>query len=380
MSLKYSLSIPIIPGFLKLQKTGDLPLPKFGRKVWAPSTQLVDVALRRVLLDQFGEGDELGAWSRRYAEYLQFSFGDSLPHDISTKDTITFSALVVEDLVRFSGLELPVPLPNLLRNRLEHFVAYLFRHYDEEIGGFGRRGKVRSRGGAAIEVDLRHTLWALISLWELCRNDERAEYFFRQSSSYLQSAMERLDPVKDRAYTFAVAHRFISTDGLSSIFAVGEARRRSLLKQIEAALVAKYSAILNTWDSDRDPSDKLGIDNTLYTLRSVRLKRCIDSDLRQVLKQAVRGLLEKSAAETDDTGRLAIPFFPLGQPDLGATVRLCQLVSDEEEYTAIAGKRLDGLRQYINAPPTEVHSSAFSFSWHLSGALAMAGPREAAQP
>lgn len=372
MSLKVLLTIPVIPGFLKLQYSEDLnieSMPRHSRLQLSPA--LVEHSLKCVLIDQFDSGTEMGAWSRRYNQYIHFLFGETLPGDISTKDTITFSALVTEDLLRFSTIPFQNPIPSLIQNRLDNYVAYLLRHHDKETGGFGRLGHLRSRDGAIIEVDLRHTLWALISLWTICREDPMAEGIFRESSRYLNHAINALNPAKDRAYTYAALHRFLTTDGLSGAVTLSSSRRQQLLKTTEAALVARYSQRLNTWDADRDPVDRTAIDNALYTLTAVRWQCCRDIDLRKILERTVQQLLSKSTIPLQNGKQLALPFHPLGKPDLGSTVRFSRLLTENERYREIAGKSMTRLLAFVNDPGNYLQEPEFSYSWHLSAALAM---------
>jgi len=126
MTRKVQFSAAAVPQFANLKYFHELALPNIGRdRPCKPSGELLAFSLRAVLADQFDDGVEMGAWSRKYSQYIHFLYGDTLPGDVSTKDTITFSAIIAEHLVRFSTLPLPEHLHVVIQNRLQHLEAYL---------------------------------------------------------------------------------------------------------------------------------------------------------------------------------------------------------------------------------------------------------------
>ena len=371
VTLKATVTLPIIPGIVKIEyvREIDLPRPRRSRQ-FRIGLPLAQFALDCVLADQFAGGHEQGGWSKSYDGYIHFLFGDTLPPDVSTKDTITFSASIAEDLVRFLRLPLATPLAAGVLHRLDHLGAYIVRHQDAVTGGFGRLGHERSRGGPLVQVDLRHTLWALIAVDAIASEDPAAEVLILRAAEYIRRAVDDLHPVKERAYTFAALHRFLTTESLAAAVWPSIVRREQLLRDVESALIAKYSGDHNTWDADRDPAVRTAIDNALYTLRSVRFGKTNDAVLRDRLRVCVEKLANRSTIASGD--QAALPFHPAGGPDLGATVRFVQLLCEEGEYCDCVGGRISKYVAYIN-DARNLRAAEFCFPWHLSGALAVAG-------
>ena len=344
--------VKILQGWLSGQK---------GRRPCAPSTDLLTYSLQSVLDDQFVDHPILkGAWSNRTLDgYVK-------------KDTITFSALIVNNLLRYVEQLKDEQIGALVANRLSHFAAYLFRHFDTDVGGFGRFGHVRTDGTRDLEVSFRHTLWGLMALWGICPEDPRMEEILGACRQYLRSNVNTINIQNERAFTFAALHRFLSTPGLSNSLADTDNRRLNLLRMTEDALITKYNSFLNTWDTDKESPSRAAFSVALYILSSVRLPDTRTQDLRSILLHSIEKLITQSVIPMDADGdQLALPFYPEGSPDLGASVQLVSILCDEAEYRHSAGKRLSRLLTFVNNPSNYKAHLEHTYSWHLSSALAM---------
>jgi hypothetical protein len=335
----------------------------------AGATDFNDWCINLLLKDQFTEGDATGAWSRRYPDYLKFLYGQhEIPGDISVRDTISYSAWIANALQYYARAALDQKKARLIFTKLYLLRDYLRRHYHKEVGGFGLATRPKSRGPVGIEVDLRHTCWAMLTLWQFESGDALTDEMLRRAGAHVRSQLQRLDQARERAITYAVLHRLLTAKGLSEIVLLSETSRRAVLKRIESILVERFDRVHGSWDLEFDPVERCGIDNALFFLYTVTPESCIDPDCTQTLKLAATHLLEANLITLDDRTS-AIPFYEGGEPDIGATVLLLYILKRNQVVFSESDDILHQLAGFIKNEENHSKYAEFAYPWHLAAAL-----------
>jgi hypothetical protein len=331
--------------------------------------ELITWCVEQILQDQFTTGDAAGAWSKRYPSYLNFIYGeDGIPSDVCVRDTISYSGWIASALKHYASTSLAREQAQAIDQRMRFLRDYLVRHYEKDVGGFGLTARPRSRKPTGVEVDLRHTCWAMLTLWELGSSDHYTDHMLRHSGSYVFSQLEALDPRKERAITYAVLHKLIATDNLSHVVMLGEKSRRTALRRIENILVEKLDNIAGNWDSEFDPLERAGIDNTLIVLYAVPAGSCIDPDCVQAVTLATTRLCESKLVMLP-SGMLAAPFYEGGEPDIGASLLLLYILNRDQHALPDLNEHKSSLVHFVKSPESRERYVKFAYPWYLAASL-----------
>lgn len=328
--------------------------------------------LQVVLADQYTEGYAAGAWSKRYPEYLKLVYDtEDIPEDISIHDSITISAWIGTALRRYS---LAFPDENLTKAvlpRLDLLKSYLIRHYNSEIGGFGLSTGARLRGPVGINVDLRHTAWAVLTLWDLGFSDPETRKMLHKAGNYITDKLDTLSSTNEYAFTYAVLHRLLSTDDVSGVLALSRTSRRAKLKRIESILVEKFDPLHESWDLESEPV-KEGeiIDNTIDILQSMKISSCIDQECQNIMKRAVLSLIKKLLELNQQ--KMALPFYDKDEPDIGATIQFLSIIIENQDVLEVKNEIIKRMSNFVVDPSFRKGKLKYSYPWHLASVFHVA--------
>lgn len=319
-----------------------------------------------ILNDQFTTGDARGAWSKKYPRYLDFVYGGTLPSDIGIRDTISYSAWIAIALRHYLTILADNEKANRISKKLVLLQDYLRRHY-QESGGFGLTKRPKSRTPSGIDVDLRHTCWAMITLWELGTHDQVTNRMLQESGRYVLSEMDKLNRKPERAITYAVLHRLLSTERLcQTVIASDEVRSREL-KNIEGIVIDKLDRITGTWDFEHDPLRRATIDNALIVLYAMPANSCIDSDCSKALSLAIARICELKLIETG-VGAFGLPFYEGGEADIGASLLLLYILKRDQKTLRELKGYVEPLRNFVSNPANRDELKLFA-PWYLAAAF-----------
>lgn len=118
-----------------------------------PDNQLLNWCLNSVLSDQIETGGAVGAWSKKYPDYLKLISCCDTP---AGHESITFSSWIADDLSVYLDVCSDSSLARQIKRRIDLFHSYLLKHHDSTQGGFGLEF-VFSPGEKKIIFDIRHT-------------------------------------------------------------------------------------------------------------------------------------------------------------------------------------------------------------------------------
>lgn len=220
------------------------------------------------------------------------------------------------------------------------------------------------------EMSLRHSMWAVLALWELGATDSELMEMLRDTGRYIVNEIEQLNLDRERAITCAVLHKLLTTDGVRSILVFQEAHRQAVIKRIESVLVERFDSSYGSWDIDRDIPETAGIDNALFVLTSVNARACIDNECVKVFQTAVKPLCNSCLVGIDEN-TLGLPFYDGGIPDIGASLQLLWIIYQNRELVDVKKKVINQLLNFVIDPSSRDNASDFAYPWHLASALCL---------
>lgn len=332
------------------------------------SAELMSWALSSILEDQFSEGDAKGAWSIRYKDYLLYYYGsDTFPPDISIKDTITFSAWIARPLLKYCRMHATEAIGKALLPRLFSHKEYLFRRYNDKIGGFGLPSQIKLLGKYDIAVDLRHTVWAMLTLIDYDDNDPRLQSMLRKTGAYLSQQLSMISPNAERALTYSALHSLITHKTAATFLCLNEAQLAAYQKQIESVLCEKFNPLYRSWDLEVEEISRIRIINSLLILQSIHLGSIRDRDLLQIVNNSIDGLLDSLIRI--DRDRMALPLVEKTTPDIGASIQLLKILKQSDNLFKRDSQIVKMLLNYILDPLNRMIYNKFAYPWHLSALL-----------
>lgn len=372
---KLTLSLSPLPPFVGVSV--DIPLETLLQGVFKQSVETFHVGelvlwcLKEILSDQFTEGDAAGAWSRRYEGYMHFVYGveEEIPRDMAIRDSISYSGLIGYALNKYRKTYPNEALSKLIFRRLQFLEAYLHRHYNSKLGGFGL-ARINTRNERNVVVDLRHTIWAVLTLWELGQQNSRTNEVLRRVGAYLNDELRSLDPQNERGITFAVFHRLLTTTGASDVLIIPEVSRVAYVQRLENLLIQKFDESYGSWDLDRDPADTAGIDNALFVLSTVEAGNCSEKRCLDTFRIAVERLCKSSLIEISDD-KAGLPFIDGGDPDIGSTLNFLWILWRDRKILGEHREVTKRLLNFVLDPASRDHPGNFAYSWHLVSALSL---------
>lgn len=375
-----TVTISPLPPFVSLNF--ELPVEKVVKSFLSLNTNpilagdLVAWCLQKILSDQYTEGNAAGAWSKRYPEYIEFAYPakEDRPNDISWHESITVSAQIAEALIQYSDIFQNDNLTKAILPRLHFLKDYLKRHYNPKDRGFGLASKGKKRGTTGISVDIRHTAWAVNTLWRLQQlriRDTETDKMLRNASGYINDELESLNHSDQYALTYASLHKILTIEGLSSIIMV-PGKLRLALRHIEGVLIEKFARQYGSWDpEDLISNPKLSIENALLVLNPIQISSCIDSECSEIIKSSLCHMCEKSLIKLDDN-TMALPFYEGGEPDIGATIELLWCIIKNQNVFKPEKGVVKKMINFIVDPSNRKDNLKFAYPWNLSSVLLLA--------
>jgi hypothetical protein len=325
--------------------------------------------MAQILVDQFSDGDAAGAWSKRYESYMHFVYGEDekIPTDMAIRDSISYSGLIAEALIAYRRTHPNQAVSKLIFSRLQLLESYLHRHFNPKQNGFGL-ARLNARNERNIVVDLRHTIWAVLTLNLLGRLDSKTNEALRKAGAYLNNEITLLGSGEQRAITFAVFHKMLSTPGASNVLLIPETSRVGLLRRIEEFLIEKFDESFGSWDLDKDPPESSGVDNALFVLSTVKLNTCKDERCVNMFRIAVERLCKISVVDVDED-KAALPFVDGGKPDIGATINLLWILWRDRTILGENKILIKRLLNFVLDPVNRENPGQFAYPWHLASCL-----------
>jgi len=377
--VKISISIPLGIGSINVVEF-ELPVEKIIGKFLSFNTKpilagnLVAWCLKRILDDQYTEGNADGAWAKRYPEYIEcfFKGKENIPSDVSWHESITISAYIAEALTKFISKFPDDNLTKAILPRLNILKNYLKRHYNPEFKGFGLATRGKYKGPPGISVDNRHTVWAMITLWYLGIEDRETNEILHNAAEFIANKLNPFTLNEKYTLTYAAFHKLLSMKGLSSIVMPSEKLRHSALKRIEGAIVDMYVHQYGSWDPDDLLDDpKICIRNALCVLKPIQISSCMDEECSEVLHKALDHICEKSLITLDEK-TMALPFYEGGEPDIGVTIELLWCLIKNRDVYKPKKEVIKKMINFIADPSNQKENLGFAYPWNLSSVLLLA--------
>ena len=336
---------------------------------------LVSWCLQKILEEQYSEGNPKGAWAECYPEYMKFLFGRDTPPDVSWRESITISGQIAEALICYSNIAKNENFKKAIISKLALFSDYLKKHYNSEVGGFGLDARGKIRLGGEINVDIRHTAWAVITLWYLKKagiEDKKTEEMLVKAAGYINQRLSSSGYIDKYALTYAVLHKILTTNELSNIIMPNESKRHSALSHIEVVLIDRFMDEYASWDPEDLMSDhRIGIDNALSVLGPIQISSCINKKCAEMLKTALNHLCERCLIPIGKE-MMALPFEEGGKPDIGATIELLWcIIKNQGAFKSKKGV-VKKMINFIVDPSSRKGKLKFAYPWNLSSALLLA--------
>ncbi len=336
---------------------------------------LVSWCLQKILEEQYSEGGPKGAWAECYPEYMKFLFGRDTPPDVSWRESITISGQIAEALICYSNIAKNEIFKKVIISKLALFSDYLKKHYNSEVGGFGLDARGKIRPGSEINVDIRHTAWAVITLWYLKKagiEDEKTEEMLVKAVRYIKQRLTSSGYIDKYALTYAVLHKILTTNELSNIIMPNESSRRSVIRHIEVVLIDRFMGEYASWDpDDLMADDRISIDNALSVLSPIQISSCIDKKCVEILKTALNHLCERCLIPIGKE-MMALPFEEGGKPDIGATIELLWCIIKNQGAFKPKKGVVKKLINFIVDPSSRKGKLKFAYPWNLSSVLLLA--------
>jgi hypothetical protein len=330
----------------------------------APQT-LGHLTLRAVLLDQFSAPVErAGAWSRQYNRYLRMYYGDGEIHDtISQGASLTLTGMIVEKLTEYRD-NASAPLAAASNVALATAAAFIVSSRDRHLGGFGRlSSEVGARAGRPLQLDMRHTCWAIRAL--LCIDPIRFRSEIEFALEWL-CARAKVRHDRDRwCWTTAPILALTYDRRIASVPSWREATEW-MRADFESALERSFDPNFCSWVNEEPQAkrDWLATDNALYVLYCLNSCGDVSNTLTSQRGLAIERLLEKASAARAIGAGFGLSLFSVDLPQAGPTAQLLEVmgtVGSEEQRNALKAFVEDELASARTFPQT--------FSWHLASIL-----------
>lgn len=325
-----------------------------------------EAVLKAVLIDQFPAPQErAGAWSRQYDRYLRMYYGEgNVRSSVSQGASLTLTGMNVE---RLSPLDLSTRnQQKFLRDAaLRNAASFVTQSQDVTLGGFGRLSSdVGARAGRSLNLDLRHTCWAIRTLLSLDAKSYKQQ--IEHGLDWL-SARATIDHENDRWCWTTAPLLSLTYDARLGDIGSWVRAREAIRKSAERALEASFDANWCSWVRGEEVEKQgwVSVDNALYVLYCLKGFDDLSSTLQTQIKSAIVRLLARSVASEGGTGRRGIPLFTPSLPEVGPTAQLLEIMFGSE----FAGNTRE-LADFVIAEFQGTETMPQTFSWHLAAILA----------
>jgi TIR domain len=324
------------------------------------------LVLRILLQDQFNAPSETeGAWSRQYNRYLHAYWGpERVRPDVSQGASLTLTGLIVERLIKFREFADPGERSSV-DDALQIAEQFILAS-QESKKGFGRLSPQKPiRGPRKIQLDLRHSSWAVRAL--LAMDADRFRPFIEPALDWLLWNIPRREASESWCWTTAPLIALLN-DERALAYAPWARRRAKLLRQVEHDLKHDFHGGYRSWVIGETGIKRwVATDNALYvlyTLAGVKVKSA-------TLRSQIEAALQQLAAKLRPRGRdaLGLPMFS-GTPEVGPTAHLLSILADGyKDSKAVLAVELTKMGRFVVRGLAEPIIMPLTFPWHLSGVL-----------
>lgn len=363
----YGLSIGLGPLNFEI----SLPVEKWVKSLWGAfgkniaqlSLGFIEWCLQRIYTDRLEDSDAFGAWGKSYIRYLRFLYGeDEIPQDVSIKDSITFTSIIICALAKFNELYTEEG-QGKIATYLDDARNYILSRQDIRSGGFGLKVKT-SRRDSRIAVDLRHTAYAIIGLSALHKNPEEIIKGIMNVSSQLS----KIDFYSERAITLSVLHFLFSSNLTANRVTeiISDAPKWKI--RIETELVNNFDSELQSWDMNKDPDDKSRIDNAIFVLLNLDEQNINSDRLKSICKSSVARMLTNDIIAINEK-ECGVRFVEGGNPDIGTTLEFLELVLKNSNLYKVDKKIIRQMITFVTNNFENGDCTQFTYGWQLASAL-----------
>jgi predicted transcriptional regulator/protein-tyrosine-phosphatase len=323
------------------------------------SEKLIQWCLQQILDDRW-DGKLLGAWGKKYPDFVRFIFED----DTNLGDeSITKTSQILQALVTFQKNSLE---PNIVdfKTCFEDSQKYLLSRRNDGIGDFGLYNRTARQ--AERKFHLRHTAYAIIGLTHIGGNSE----VVLTTLKLINEELNRIDLKIERAVDLSVLHFVFSSDLLREKISeiIPETETKSWINRIEAELIINFNKTsLSSWDMKRDPP-QLRIDNALVVLMNIEDRSIQNENLRIICKGVVQNMITKDVI-TVNTDEAGIRFVDNSLPDIGTTLQFLELVLRNKDLYQIESNTIERMINFVENRYQEEKYKKYSYPWQLASAL-----------
>jgi len=334
------------------------------------ASQCVRWVIDEIIREQFGanDGEASGAWSRSYAAYLEFYFGSDTPGDVSAKHSISFSSWVVRPVLTFSKtLEEKSASRSLLHDAVSKHLNYLVKHQDPITGGYGLQNKVpNSTNDKGITIDIRHTVWAMLSLYDLNEMTKNVPpQALLDAGTFIGTHLEKIQLKGQRTFTLSGIHQLLTTKVVSIPFDYEYLRIEKIQAKVEEALLLDFDSSYATWDlEDRVDPERIKIVSALLNLESMS----IDGIKLHGLRNAVDVSIDRLCGYLirHDDGSVGLPFVEGDTADIGVSIQLFSILSKNKCLAVKHQETIKSLALFIFRPQTWTNEHRHGYAWQLA--------------
>jgi|GEM_PF-2216327 len=328
---------------------------------------VADAVLNTILMDQFlGPPERAGAWSRHYDRYLHLYYGDApIHHAVSQSATLTFTGMTIERLAKFKSARSSHVLP-LVNEAIRQSEAFILASQDSLQGGFGRLSSDhRARGGRALQLDLRHTCWAIRALSAI--DNQRFAQQINDGLHWLASRAKVRNEEDRWCWSAAPLLAMLMNSQLLDNIEWHDTSNQIRLS-VQADLENGFDRSLRSWVKGENAEMRRSacIDNALYVLYCLKDVHGLSTRLLAQATTAIDGIIAQSLGSLESRG---IPLFG-NEPEVGPTAQLLEILHNRPLFEC------SQLENFVVHKLAARHMMPQTFSWHLSAALALPDLRD----
>ena len=322
---------------------------------------VTNIILRILFIDQLGGvGRRKGGWSRQYDRYLKEYYGGAPKPGVSIGASLTFTGMIIYHLRKLfqkSSYEVRVIIEELL----EKAVPFIMESRDPDEGGFGKLVQIpKTRGGRGIELDLRHTGWAILALLEI--DPVRFTVQIKLGLNWILERVVREFEKDHWCWTSSVILRVLYDSRITKYCDMRV--RNQAIRSAVYGLESSFDYNIGSWvlDESENSRERVSIDNALYVLNNLAVISNLPNNLKKQAHIAIEHLLVRCRYHSKFSFR-GLPLFDSETPSVGATAQLLS-ICEAFDYDFDPNLK-DGVIKAIegsNALPD-------TFSWHLVSAF-----------
>lgn len=288
---------------------------------------LIDNTLNVIAKDRYSEGSSAGGWGKDYWDrYYDDMYPNGLPSDLrKNPDSITWTAVVLDSLRCISDSS-SVTNDKFSKDFFDKIFSgtrsYLASRFSDGEAGL----RVSTAGGEHIVAkNLRHTATSSFA-WFRLKGDEGK--FIKLISNIIKKLIGGYPYSKERGVSVACI--------LGSLYLAKYSNHREsinlsdkeldqIISEAELALYKRYNFEYSFWDISSNSKNRQCIWYSLWILKfAFALSESNNPKILNMYNSAIEKLIKLLVKMPD--GSKGIPLFLDGQPDIGSTCILLELI------------------------------------------------------